>query len=321
MTPVNLFLGQLLSQTPIMSSYDLVVGILCGGVLLENCIDARRVAPEALAFLSGVLRLFSNSPGQFPTPSFESAYHNSDVQALRKSLQEHSGIATVVPTLMLERDFVLLNDHQVASAILGTCLQVLGSFATALQGSFCLVTEPELFAEVCHSILALRPKVLPPALKQAISATASSLADMSPVTRVPLRRRVGASDDTWCFKTLAPRMEDPERYTMSKRLGKVSVQVAIDRTRREYKREHKTVSRELRIDAAFIENERKLEQSKRDSKAREKRQKNFAWLEGEAATLNQQVAQGGGLLKGGGMGAAKAKAASGKLGIKKGGKF
>jgi nucleolar protein 14 len=44
-------------------------------------------------------------------------------------------------------------------------------------------------------------------------------------------------------------------------------------------------------------------------------------LEGEAATLNQQVALGGGLLKGGGIGAAKAKARSGKLGIKKGGKF
>ena len=37
--------------------------------------------------------------------------------------------------------------------------------------------------------------------------------------------------------------------------------------------------------------------------------------------MNQQVRQGGGLLSGGGMGAAKAKAASAKLGIKRGGKF
>ena len=52
-----------------------------------------------------------------------------------------------------------------------------------------------------------------------------------------------------------------------------------------------------------------------------KRQKNFAWLESEQATMNQQVRQGGGLLSGGGTGAARAKARSAKLGIKKGGKF
>jgi nucleolar protein 14 len=41
----------------------------------------------------------------------------------------------------------------------------------------------------------------------------------------------------------------------------------------------------------------------------------------EQATMNQQVRMGGGLLSGGGVGAAKNKARSGKLGIKKGGKF
>ena len=37
--------------------------------------------------------------------------------------------------------------------------------------------------------------------------------------------------------------------------------------------------------------------------------------------MNEQVRQGGGLLKGGGTGLARAKAATGKMGIKKGGKF
>ena len=44
-------------------------------------------------------------------------------------------------------------------------------------------------------------------------------------------------------------------------------------------------------------------------------------MEQEQATMNQQVAQGGGLLKGGGTGAARIKAKSGKIGIKRGGKF
>jgi nucleolar protein 14 len=108
---------------------------------------------------------------------------------------------------------------------------------------------------------------------------------------------------------------------MSKDKGKKAAQAAVDRTRREYKREHKAISRELRLDANFIETERRREQEKKDAKARAKRQKNFAWLEGEQASMNQQVRLGGGLLKGGGIGVARAKAASGKLGIKKGGKF
>ena len=116
-------------------------------------------------------------------------------------------------------------------------------------------------------------------------------------------------------------MEDPERYSMSKDTGKKSVQVAIDRTRREYKREHKAISRELRTDGAFIESERRKEREAKDSKARAKRQKNFAWLEGEQATMNQQVRLGGGLIKGGGTGLARAKVATGKMGIKKGGRF
>jgi nucleolar protein 14 len=75
------------------------------------------------------------------------------------------------------------------------------------------------------------------------------------------------------------------------------------------------------MDGAFVETERRSEQSKRENKARAKRQKNFAWLEGEQATMNQQVRLGGGLIKGGGTGLARAKVATGKMGIKKGGRF
>ena len=81
------------------------------------------------------------------------------------------------------------------------------------------------------------------------------------------------------------------------------------------------VSRELRLDARILEGVRREEKEKRDGKARAKRNRNFAWLESEQAFVNQQVAQGGGLLKGGGIGVAHKKKATGKIGIKKGGKF
>ena len=129
-----------------------------------------------------------------------------------------------------------------------------------------------------------------------------------------------AVSDT-ALKSLAPRLEDPDRYSKSKDKGKNALQVAADRTRREYKREHKAVARELRLDAAFIEEQRRKDETTKTTRARAERHKNFAWLEGEQAAMNQQVRQGGGLLKGGGFGAAKSKAKSGKLGIKKGGRF
>jgi nucleolar protein 14 len=108
---------------------------------------------------------------------------------------------------------------------------------------------------------------------------------------------------------------------MAKDKNKTKSQAENDKLRRELKREHKAVTRELRLDAAFIEAERRKAKEQKDTKAREARNKNYAWLEQEQATMNQMVAQGGGLLKGGGIGAAKLKAKSGKIGIKKGGKF
>ena len=92
----------------------------------------------------------------------------------------------------------------------------------------------------------------------------------------------------------------------------------MDRTRREYKREHKAAARELRLDGAFIESERRKNKERKDRKEREKRQKNFAWLEGEQASMNQQVRQGGGLLSGGGTGAARSNRENRQNGYKEG---
>eukprot|EP00980_Cylindrotheca_fusiformis_P003549 scaffold791_cov115-Cylindrotheca_fusiformis.AAC.7 len=90
---------------------------------------------------------------------------------------------------------------------------------------------------------------------------------------------------------------------------------------REYEREHKAVARGLRLDGSCIEKEGRSEHETKLSKERAKRQNNFAWLEGEQAVMTQKVRMGDGLVKGGAMGLAKAKVATGKMGIEKGGKF
>jgi nucleolar protein 14 len=319
--PTILLLSQMVAQTPVSSPYDLIMGILCSGLLLEYTKEAKRVIPEVLGFLAGAIRLFSPNPGHFAVPSLEAAYNLPSIKSLRDALSGTKKVDGKLPSLKLERDFFTDASPDMSVAVLSASLDLVEKVTKALEGSFSLAVETELLCEVSESILSLRPKSFPEALQSRVAKTASIIAKACPSKRKPLRRRTGPSTIEKAIKSLAPRMQDPDKYSMSKDKGKKSAEAAIDRTRREYKREHKAISRELRLDAAFIENERRTEQDKKDTKARAKRQKNFAWLEGEQATMNQEVRMGGGLLKGGGTGVARAKAATGKLGMKKGHKF
>jgi nucleolar protein 14 len=320
-TPAILLLAQTTAQTPVLSTFDLTMGILCSGLLMEYTKEAKRVVPEAVSFIASAIRLFApNNTRNFTNPALQAAYDQPFSQSLRDAVSKYDD--ATLPSLKLEHDFIVSDeDTEIATALLSMCISLIEKYVQALKGSFSVSAEAELLYEVSDAILCLQPKSYPLDLQKKISRTASLIAGVCPAKRAPLQRRGRASASEMAIKTLAPRMEDPTRYSMSRDKGKKSAQAAIDRVRREYKREHKAISRELRMDGAFIETERRKDQEKRDSKARAKRHKNFAWLEGEVGAMNEQVRQGGGLLKGGGTGLARAKAATGKMGIKKGGKF
>jgi nucleolar protein 14 len=326
-TPTILLLGQMVAHTPILSLYDVVMGVLCSGLILEYTKEAKRVAPEALGFLAGVVRLFAPpDSGHFPVPSLEAARHLPVLESLRERvIAGGEANEKSFHLLSVERSDCMGETSQMPTAILVAALSMIEQTVVTFHGAFTLAAEPELFSEVSESLVSLCPttkeKSFPKALQRKIASVASSISKICPSSRAPLSRRLGPSIQESAVKSLAPRMEDPSKYSMSKDKGKKSVQAAVDRTRREYKREHKAISRELRLDAAFIETERRKDKETKDSKARAKRQKNFAWLEGEQESMNQQVRQGGGLLRGGGTGLARAKASTAKMGIKKGGKF
>jgi nucleolar protein 14 len=323
-TPSLLLLGQILAQTPIKTRYDVVMGLFVAGLMLEYTKGAKRVPPEATAFLACVLRLFADDPGpalaDAPLPSFGNAFKCPQLAALRSMLGDDEKHAC----LSLEKDEIQSDTNSMA--ILNTALH-LSQQAITDMGKSDHGSEREIFRDLTKALLVITGKrkhlALPQHAKHRLAELArvasSTCAPNSP--RLPLQRRKSASVRELAVKTLAPRIEDPSRYSMSKDKGKSQSQAEHDRNRREYKREHKAAMRELRLDSAFIEDERRKAKNKADNKAREKRHKNFAWLESEQATLNQQVRLGGGLLSGGGIGAAKAKAKSRKMGIKKGGKL
>ena len=333
-TPALIFLSQTVAQCPIRSLGDVTMGIFCSGLIIEYTKEAKRLAPEALAFIAGTLRLFSikaeAATEATAVPSFELAVQNSSTLAyLRKDVAAFGGGSCEdldVSDLQISLEKDKISGEAMPAAILCSSLRFVSMIGEIYGGSL-NDAEAEVFDEVSRSILLLKPKnkssPLPRFVTNAVSEAAQSMssASSSASNRPPLLRRSRATAGQLAIKSFAPRMEDPKRYTMAKDTGKSQRQAILDRNRREYKREHKAATRELRLDAAFIENERRRDKEKRDSKAREQRNKNFAWLEEEQATMNQQVRMGGGLLKGGGIGAAKAKARSGTIGIKKGGKW
>ena len=322
-TPAILLLGQMVAHTPILSMYDLTLGVFCAGLLLEYTKEAKRVAPEAMGFLSGVIRMFapSDDSSHLAVPSLDGARRLEAFESLRERLSANKNDSKLeLPALSLERESIFDEEYNMPAAILAAALTIVERTATNIAGSFSVPSEQELFAEISESLVSLRAneKAFPKALQRKVASTVACVAKICPSGgRRPLTRRAGLSIQEAAVKSLAPRMQDPNKYSMSKDKGKKSVQAAIDRTRREYKREHKAISRELRMDGAFIENERRRDKERKDSNARTKRQKNFAWLEGEQAAMNQQVRQGGGLLKGGGTGLARAKVATAKMGMKK----
>jgi len=312
-----LLLGQFVAQTPVLSMYDLTMGLICTALLIEYTRESKKIAPEALGFLSGVLRLFAGTSSAARIPSLKDSKLQEE---LRKAIFDYTGER--IPLLSFEKSN--MQEITMPNAILHAALNLVGKCIEVIDGSIS-GAEQELFFEILNSLLSFELSSLkqpfPKRIDNKIIKLSSGLLQLSSFSRKPLIQRDVPRTKHSVLKQLAPRLEDPLCHTISKDEGKATIQSYHDRTRREFKREHKAIARELRLDAAFVEVERRRDDAVRVGAARAKRQKNFNWMEGEQATMNQQVRLGGGLLSGGGTGAARAKVKSAKMGIKKGGKF
>jgi nucleolar protein 14 len=330
-TPALLLLGQTIAQCPVRTVQDVVMGLLCSSIMIEYTKESKRIAPEAISFIAGVIRLFAadghGALESMPLPTLASSVKHARIDYLRDRLskcEEYYEDPQMLPRLSLQK--LEVRDPLMAASIFTSALRLVKVIFSIYEGSL-LNAESETFSELTNALLLINPKCkkfpLPPALAAIVASTASDVARCCKLgqPKVPLRRQAAAATSEVAVVSLAPRMEDLTRYSPGKDKGKHQLQAQRDKIRREYKREHKAVARELRLDAAFIESERRKEKELKDRKAREKRHKNFAWMEQEQATINQQVAQGGALLRGGGIAIARRKAASAKIGIKKGGKL
>jgi nucleolar protein 14 len=322
-TPAILFLGQVISHTPIESMNDLVMGLLFTGLMIEYNKEAKRIAPEALAFLGGVLRLFApelcdRDPDLFSHPALGAATSLAPFASIRESaVSLPIGEESALPRLSLNKEFID-RTPSCAMAVLVASLELVTAYANALPSC-----AREGFAEIASALCTLQPRhkdrPLPKAVWNKLSTAVSAIErhEEAATARPPLQRR--SAPTVVSIKSLAPRLESS--VTSNKKRSRNDGNAVTTALRHELQRETKAAKRELQWDATLVEQLRRTEQAKRDEAAASKRHRAFAWLEQQQGELNQQVRQGGGLLKGGGVGAARAKARTGKLGMKKGGKL
>jgi nucleolar protein 14 len=118
--------------------------------------------------------------------------------------------------------------------------------------------------------------------------------------RAPLALR---TKKTEVLESLEPRYE--VNYRLQKDLDTDKARVQLKQLTRQSKREHKAAMRELRRDADFLDEEMFKVRQAKSEKRRNERAANYAWMEEQQATVNQQVRKGGALIKGGGSGAVR----------------
>lgn len=305
-TPALLLLGQMIAQAPVVSLLDLVKGIFSAGLMIEYTKDAMRLPLEAFTFLSGVLMLFSNTVDLGPIPILLNTKKSINLRNLRQYVLDYfNQDESKNLTLSFEKEKI--STRTTPLEVLLCTLRLIQTSIGHYHGNLCNA-ETEVFEHLRRCLFCMNEKNnrWPNFVKKLIVKTidAVSLSKQSP--RQPLQRFSSARNSELAIPTFSPQIVDLTKTsvfaTEKDRLFEKS------KIQHEYKSERKALSRQIRQDALLIETIRRQNKYDRDKRAKIERQKNYACLEQEQATINQQVARGGDLLRGGGTSVARWKA-------------
>lgn len=182
------------------------------------------------------------------------------------------------------------------------------SSAADAAGSAHHSSAPEVLHPVLHMLQVMRPHDAT-AIAWHTTYQARHLAVLEHVSRVSETVRRTRAPLLWrkmvtsVVDSKAPRFE--ATYVIKKDADSDKDRAKLKQLTRQLKREKKAAMRELRRDSAFLDQERFQEKQAIATAKRAERVKNYAWLENQQATINEQVRKGKDLLKGGGSAAAR----------------
>eukprot|EP01039_Chlorochromonas_danica_P002742 gene2742-2995_t len=300
--PVKLLMAQMLTQCKIEQVEDVFKGLLLCATLLDYSADSKKVLPEVNTFIAQTLLLFAPSLSQ--QTIFSSTSFHEGLRVLRSNVVEHGEAVDTVQWAVFGSN---ASDSSKAAVMVLQTLFALVETIVERYGD--LSAFPELSSGLYESLRLLRPHSKP---ALSTSWQQRTLALLERFTNKRNEIKLERSPLQWrppvkiCVESKTPRYE--VQYVFRKDRDTDKDRIKLKQLTRELKREKKAAMRELRRDSAFLDNERFQEKMRQTEESRAERVKNFAWLEEQQATLNQQVRKGKGLmeLKGGGTGHLKA---------------
>lgn len=289
----SLLLCECLSQCPVASAADLSSGLYVCGLLLEFNAQAQRHVPEVITFLRSVVQCFRVRPSDM-----QATFNIAFMSDFRPKIAETSASKLSLKWLHST------SSGEFPSEFVGSCLSVLQKMLGTVCDKYTNnVASHEILTPLLEALRALRPQDAPAFPARFLSEHLHLLERIIPIvttSRVALRWRPPVKV---IIGSKAPKFEI--NYSMKKDKDEDRDKAKLKQLGRQLKRETKSTMREIRRDSDFIDQERYRVDTEKKQSLRDERGKNFAWMETEQATINQQVRMGQGLMKGGGSGIIK----------------
>jgi nucleolar protein 14 len=299
-TSASLFLCQCLVQCPVSSLSDASHGILTATILLAYTAETKRLVPEVTTFTAALASAFLQHNDGIPKWS-----KNVNLIALKIWILKAAKLDNISENVKMRWAF--FGDSFDESEIGGSHLAILSCLVSMIRDiharSSASAGYPEIMQPLHFVLSNLDGTLLSPSEAQKAQNLRSAIElDLNRIdkSRKPLQLRIQGPK---AIETLAPRYE--VNYSLKKDMDPDKARVKVKQLNRQVKRESKAAMRELRRDADFLNQEIYASNEAKREKKREERAANFAWMEQQQATINEQVRKGGSLLKGGGSGVGK----------------
>ncbi|CAL8384955.1 unnamed protein product [Gadus morhua 'NCC'] len=287
-TPALLFICQSLSKCPVTSLQDVTSGLVLCCLALEYVSLSKRLLPELLNFLCGILHLAvpdKTSTGYSVVPPFKHAGKHSDLLLLSEPQSSATWTNHTLPlalTQHLELTDNLHRDHH-RMTCLSTCLDLVKHCCVLYKdsASFTALFQPIHTLLSKHLPLQTHPEVL-----QELKTEILAAVDGAPRSHNPL---VFEKQKPIPLRMFTPKIVEVLDY--GKRRGNTKEQKESERTKHKYKKEFKGALREIRKDNRFMAREKLQETMSRDSERKRKVKELYGSLgtqEGEWKALRRR---------------------------------
>ncbi|KAM7449136.1 nucleolar complex protein 14 [Porites harrisoni] len=261
-TPAMVLMSQVLAQSPVRCMRDVFRGLFICDLCLEYISLSKRLIPEAVNFLCGILFLGSSKEGR--TPQLVLPFKESTKWRDLLKLQSDASSLVVKPVPITktlgEVSEAELTTDEVRISALNHCLFALNKFVDMYQD---VPASLEIFAPVKEHLQRIPVDLYPTPFKELYSTLLSRLNDIyiASLSRKHLTLQARKPE---AIKTFEPKFE--EHYEVRSRRGagnKASNEK--QKLRYKYKKEFKGAIREIRKDNKFLAKQKLQEQLEKDA--------------------------------------------------------